>query len=278
LDEELNEYIQAWQDYLQDKYEFAWGTATVTTSLATNTLTAIATDIHRLDAIYWNNARIVGKTKQDLDVLLREWRESSAATPYVAYQNSETVLNLWPPPSIAGTLVLEYPRQLTFSDDNTSIGVPPWTKYSAINYCLYRAYLRFGANQNIDIAMRRKANFLRQCQRFKTIYDNYLPYRYPSIRMAGAYEKQLLEPTGPLEVTLPSMPISQFTQETPSGTIDGDNRTFTLTVTPTELMLFKNGVRMYPTTDYTLAGYTITFTIPSVPQTGDTLLATIYRS
>jgi hypothetical protein len=74
------------------------------------------------------------------------------------------------------------------------------------------------------------------------------------------------------------MPISQFTQETPSGTIDGDNRTFTLTVTPTELMLFKNGVRMYPTTDYTLAGYTITFTIPSVPQTGDTLLATIYRS
>src|SRR6478609_9595200 len=53
-DTELNDYLNDWQIELQNEFEMVWGTATVTTSTATLTLTDIATDMHRLDAIYWN--------------------------------------------------------------------------------------------------------------------------------------------------------------------------------------------------------------------------------
>jgi hypothetical protein len=62
--------------------------------------------------------------------------------------------------------------------------------------------------------------------------------------------------------------------ETPSGTIDGANTTFTLLNTPSpggSLKLYVNGVRYLVSTDYTLATATITFT--SAPDTGAILRA-----
>lgn len=61
--------------------------------------------------------------------------------------------------------------------------------------------------------------------------------------------------------------------ETPSGTVNGSNSTFTLANTPTTgtLRFFINGVRMAPTTDYTLSAGTITTN--TAPATGATLLA-----
>lgn len=62
--------------------------------------------------------------------------------------------------------------------------------------------------------------------------------------------------------------------ETPAGTVNGVNDTFTLTQTPLDgnLMLFRNGVLQAQGTDYTLSGGTVTFLV--VPETGDTLSAT----
>ena len=63
--------------------------------------------------------------------------------------------------------------------------------------------------------------------------------------------------------------------EIPTGTINGSNRTFTLANTPTagSLHLYQNGVRLRPTTDYTLSDATITIAVAATPQTGDWLYA-----
>ena len=68
--------------------------------------------------------------------------------------------------------------------------------------------------------------------------------------------------------------------ETPSGTINGANLTFTLVTTPNpaaSLKLTKNGLLLTQGTDYALSGATISFANTTVtPQTGDTLSAS-YR-
>ncbi len=68
--------------------------------------------------------------------------------------------------------------------------------------------------------------------------------------------------------------------ETPAGSIDGNNTTFTLLNPPNpggSLKLYKNGVLLNPNFDYTLNGSNITFASPAVtPQPGDILMAS-YR-
>jgi len=65
--------------------------------------------------------------------------------------------------------------------------------------------------------------------------------------------------------------------ETPSGTVDGSNKTFTLANSPSpadSLMLFVNGVFQTSGEDYSLSGDTITFTV--APPSGSIIRA-FYR-
>lgn len=67
--------------------------------------------------------------------------------------------------------------------------------------------------------------------------------------------------------------------ETPSGTIDGANTTFTLANAPSpaaSLHLYLNGVLQLAGTHFTLSGATITFLAGFIPQVGDVLRAS-YR-
>jgi hypothetical protein len=66
--------------------------------------------------------------------------------------------------------------------------------------------------------------------------------------------------------------------ETPGGTLDGVNGTFTLANTPlgTSLMLFRNGVYLTVGSDYNLTGSTVQFVAGAIPQPADTLIAS-YR-
>lgn len=53
-----------------------------------------------------------------------------------------------------------------------------------------------------------------------------------------------------------------WTIETPSGTVNGSNTTFTIANVPLEteaVQVFKNGLLQRLTTDYTFSGTTITF-------------------
>jgi hypothetical protein len=64
--------------------------------------------------------------------------------------------------------------------------------------------------------------------------------------------------------------------ETPSGTVDGANATFTLAATPSgDVLVYNNGVLQYVTVHYTISGAIITFESGAIPQTGD-LLRVIY--
>src|SRR5215471_1680589 len=64
-----------------------------------------------------------------------------------------------------------------------------------------------------------------------------------------------------------------YTTETPSGTMNGTNTSFTLTNTPISgsLTLFLNGVEQVPTTDFTISGTTITYAVP--PRSADLMVA-----
>jgi hypothetical protein len=66
--------------------------------------------------------------------------------------------------------------------------------------------------------------------------------------------------------------------ETPGGTLDGVNTSFTLANTPSgsSLQFFRNGLYQTSGIDYTLTGSTVTFTIAATPQPGDVLTAS-YR-
>jgi hypothetical protein len=67
--------------------------------------------------------------------------------------------------------------------------------------------------------------------------------------------------------------------QTPAGTINGANLTFSLPNTPApaaSLTFFRNGLELSQGVDYTLAGSVITFNAAGAPQTGDVLQA-FYR-
>jgi hypothetical protein len=67
--------------------------------------------------------------------------------------------------------------------------------------------------------------------------------------------------------------------ETPAGSMNGVNATFTLSQAPSpasSLLLHRNGLLMKNGLDYTLAGGTVTFVAGAIPQSGDVLVAS-YR-
>lgn len=64
--------------------------------------------------------------------------------------------------------------------------------------------------------------------------------------------------------------------EVPAGTANGANSIFYLAQVPNppaSLHLYRNGVRLSRSLDFSLAGSTITFVVSAVPQMGDVLLA-----
>ncbi|MBV9268351.1 MAG: hypothetical protein JO061_19450 [Acidobacteriaceae bacterium] len=74
-----------------------------------------------------------------------------------------------------------------------------------------------------------------------------------------------------------STPMPAFSDdEIPGGAINGTNTTFTLAAAPSpasSLKLYKNGMLLLQSGDYTLNGAQITFAASAVPQTGDALCA-----
>jgi hypothetical protein len=280
-DTELNSYIDDWQSTIQQELELVWGTATITTSPATPLdLTAIATNMLRPDAFYWNNVRLSPRSVEDLEQFdPQKWRTAVSEFPYVAYQPSPDTVGFWPLCTNTGVLIAEYPTTTTFVDDDSVMALPAWTKFSATNYVAYRSYLRSGPNQNTQTALRRKAKFERQLQRLRTLKTNYIPSHFPKLRPGGHYEYDilLLRPYG--EVTMPITSGNGFVDETPSGTVNGTNLTFVLSNSPSptsSLKVWVDGILFTPSTHYTFTGNTITFVEPYQPISGQTVFCS-YR-
>jgi hypothetical protein len=278
-DTELAAYVDQWQDRVQDQYELVWGTSTTITASATTTLPS---DMLRVDAVYWNNRRLAQRTTEELNIRLREWRNSNANLPVVFYQNEGTdEIAFWPAPSVSGTITYEYPKTLSFGTLTSTTSLPAWAAISANNYLLFRSHLRHGPNQDTNKALRYKSAFLRDLTSMSSFKAGYMAPKYLSLRPTQRYERDILEPSSPLgDPTMPTLTLTvSFADEVPSGTINGVNLIFTLTQSPspvTSLELHKNGLLMMRNTHYTLSGSTVTFTSPYQPITGDDLFAS-YR-
>lgn len=191
---ELDSYVGQAQDRLQDEMELVWGTATATTTLGTLTLSAVATDILRLDAVYWNGVRLGYKTKLELDAFRREWRGAPTNAPTVYYQDDPVTVSFYPSPSTAGTAVFEYPKVLAFSTDTSPMTLPAWTKYGLIDYAVHRAHARHGPNQSASLASRARARWLEKLDRYQRMKDAVQPDKFLSLRPTTHYEKDLLQP------------------------------------------------------------------------------------
>jgi hypothetical protein len=215
-DSELNQYLNDWQNVLQNQFEFCWSTATLTFT-DTTTEFAIATAAPaamRLDAIYYtpggantSTGRLSPRSLADLDTYQRNWRGTAAAAgidPVIVYQNNAAVVDFWPPPNGTGTAFFEYPQQLNITSTVTAtvgtntwtdgiMSVPAWTKYSAISYCCYRAYARFSPNQDLNKALRRRKQWERWLRQSRWIYDGYFPDKAEVLRPGRKWAGQVLK-------------------------------------------------------------------------------------
>lgn len=196
---ELQYYINDWQTILQDKFEFTWGSSTITLTSNTNPigpyefpLTNIGTNLLRPGNLWFNNFRLVGRTKEELEIMERGWREVGAGNPEVAYMSDINTIGIWPPPVVTGTLIAEYPITLGMAAGTSTMQVPAWTKYSFLDYACWRAWERPGPNQNLTKATRRKKRLTNKLLRYKTIWENYLPDKAPSFRIGATYEGDIL--------------------------------------------------------------------------------------
>ena len=213
-DTELNTYLTDWQQTIQTQYEFVWGSATTTTT-NTNTATAttttflltnVATNIMRVDAIYistqtgatitdTSTTRLSPRSLIDLDTLQRDWRSilpAQGVPPNIVYQNDAFSVSIFPPPYGTTTLYFEYPALLTFVADTSTMQIPAWARYSCIPYCSYRAYARFGVNQDLNKAQRRRRMWERQLNIIKRIYDGYFPEHTDVLRPGRKWAGQIL--------------------------------------------------------------------------------------
>ena len=279
-DTEINDYLNSWQDHVQDDIEFTMGSATlnVDTGTSTVTMTDIDTDIMRPSIVLWNAKELSPMTVQELDVYRRDWRLTVDALPKVWVQNQLSEIILWPGVGTAGTLTTEYPLSMTFATDNSTSGLPPWTRYSAKDYCCFRSFLRVGPNQNLNKAAIYKSKFNQAIKYFMEWKKQYLPERYGMLQPGTEYERRLVDPVqGGEDVATPTLTFTLTKDETPSGTVNGVNDTFTLTETPNptvSLKLYVDGILLTQGVNYNVSVTTVTFVTAYIPITGQSIFAT----
>jgi hypothetical protein len=122
-------------------------------------------------------------------------------------------------------------------------------------------------NPPASLALYRNGLLLTQARDY-TLSSNAIAFLSGALPQTG----DVLAASYRLSVSIPG--VGFVDQETPSGAINGINLTFTSSQTPSpssSLAVFRNGVRMTLSVDYTLSGAIITFVTASVPQTTDTL-------
>jgi hypothetical protein len=136
--------------------------------------------------------RVVGRTKEELEVMQRDWREVGQGVPQVAFMADVGTMGLWPPPTVSGTLISEYPVEVLFAATTSTQQIPAWTRYGFLDYVCWRAWERPGPNQNLTKSARRKRRLENKMKRYRTIWENHLPDKAWSLRFAGTYEGDIL--------------------------------------------------------------------------------------
>lgn len=273
-DTELNSYIEGAQAELQRQFEFVWGSSTTTTNIPFFAIDDAASI--RMGRVWWNGYQLPIVTTDWLSDHLRAWRYANTSEiPKLAYLWDSGTLGFWPPPSTAGTLVVEYPAALTLSSDTSTLSVPAWTKFAIKDWVGWKAYSRLGPNQDLDRALRRKKRWVMALARFRKNWDAYRAEAAPHLRIGGKHDVAFLEPSTNYGVTMPG--IVEFAEVTITGAVNGTNTSYTVPSGLTFLQLYLDGQLLTPYTanpsayDYTFSGTAVA--MQTAPPTGAILRA-----
>lgn len=275
-DSELAMYASEWQNELQRDYELVWGSSTIITASNTITLSSISPAMDRLDAVYFGTGtssgyRLSGRLIQDLEILQPEWRSDTANIPRAVVQYDSTTITIWPPLSTLGTFIFEYPQRLFLSSAPNIVQLPIWTQWSAKSYICQQAYLRPGPVNDLRKAQRYAAQYTREKQRIKLLWDNILPERFRRLKPAGHYEWDILRPPPAWDTGTTASALNSFHTYVLSP--NGSLTSFTLPVTSTPLavQVYINGLLVAGSgVDYSWAGNVISFN--TAPLLTDTVI------
>lgn len=274
-DSSINGWLDEWITTLQRELELEWGTAIYLSTETTGTYTYsdIASDILRPDAIYWNNQRLTPRQPEEMFTLREAWKDSDETLPGIVIPLDHERFEVWPHPGTDGYLYLEYPRFSTFASDTSTLPIPSWSRYSATPYVQWRAYIADGPLNDRGKAMTYKAQFTRSLNRLKSMKAHFAPAAPPVLRPGGTYAADiLLARRRAPEDAVPPVTFHYHTEETPTGTVNGTNSSFTLTYVPdptTSLELEVEGLTYTKDTQYTLTSNTIVYGTAYIPQSGD---------
>jgi len=282
---ELHTYITRWQDVVQHRCELVWGTATTTVS-STATWT-LPSDVLRPARLYVNNKRQPLFRRTQIDAAVPDWRAASRVeTPQIGVLHGYNEVTLWPPllSTATATLELHYPKLLdALASDGATSALPAWTTPSAARYGAYRAYLREGPNQDVRTAAKYRTLFEADIISIGARKAQHWPEMAPALHPATPRELELLDPRLSAVLATEDNVANLFDfvdAETPTGTVNGTNTTFTLATAPdpaSSLELHYGGVLLTTgsgTDQYTLADATLT--LGFAPVSGIPLVAS-YR-
>ena len=274
-DAQLAVYVEDWQKDINRSLECLYGTATFTATQQFTPQTSIATDIQTLQSIRrgTDGVEIPHLTVYRLNEIDRSFRWTSGPTPGAWYLEQGS-FGLYPAPTSTATLIAEYIVEPTLSSSTDTMSVPAWAKYSVIPYVCYRAYSALGPNFDHNKATKYKARFEWWMQRLRSVSNSWFAVRPLSLKIDTGLAQRLRnvnrEITGSRSVSMPGIINTTYapTVEVPIGDINGVNDTFTLTQSPSAMILVVNNATLVGGTHYTLSGSTITMDADYIPESG----------
>ncbi len=263
-DATLNSYINDWQTDIQNELELVWGMGiAVTTDTSTSfPYTYLATDIQRMDALYWNQQLLTPRNTEEMFQLKPDWLTTSERSPGVVVPVDNFNFTLWPPPSASGNFLYgEYVRTLTLTNDSDTCELPTWTIFSCPYYVAANAYAKDGPVNDINKFRIYRSLYQQRLVKLKSLKSHYTPQHYWSLAPAGRLQADVLlaRRRGP-DTPMPPIGFHYHAEETPTGTINGTNTSFTLANTPTtgSVELELTGIPVYYTTTISASPMTIT--------------------
>lgn len=218
--------------------------------------------------------RLSGRLLEDLEVAHKEWRSALPDQAREVIQYDSRTCIIWPPTPATVRVVFEYPVQLEFVNDFSKVPLPTWAQYSAKYYICQRALMRPGPANDPTRSLRYRKKWELAKADLRQIWAQHQPYRYRKLKPGGHYEMDIIKPPVAYtqSPTLTTVKL-RYTTEVPTAT--ANPLVYTLSVAPTAMRLFVNGVPQTSLVDYTLVGATITFVV--APPPGATLIAWVYN-
>ena len=125
----------------------------------------------RVERLWLNDIEIPPVSKELLDAQRPTWR-SDTGTMIEGWFGEGSKIYLYPSLTSTMTGEVDYRSWGTFGATST-MPAPAWTKYSAVPYVCWKAYLFPGANHDLNRAMKWKSRFKRWVRVFDRVVNTF---------------------------------------------------------------------------------------------------------